>query len=55
MSTDSLKEQMNGHIVENQKERRKQQKKRTEHRQSRADKTMAPVVLRQNKPKTDRC
>jgi len=50
LSTDSLKEQMHGHIVENQKERRKQQKKRSERRQEKAPE-QPTVVLRQNKPK----
>ncbi|SFC52736.1 DNA primase [Alkalibacterium subtropicum] len=50
LSTESLKEQMHGHIIENQKERRKQQKKRTERQQVKTPE-QPTVVLRQNKPK----
>ncbi|OJF90960.1 DNA primase [Alkalibacterium sp. 20] len=50
LSTDSLKEQMHGHIVENKKEQRKQQKKRSE-KEHITETSQQPVVIRQNKPK----
>lgn len=51
LSTDALKEQMHGHIVENQKERRSQQRKRSEKEQSAPQTGSQPVIIRQNKPK----
>lgn len=49
LSTESLKEQMHGHIVSNQKERRKQQRKKNENQPNRQQE--APQVVRQNKSK----
>lgn len=51
LSSESLKEQMHSHIVDNQKERRKQQRKRSENQKNTSESSHQPVILRQNKPR----